>query len=55
MSVLSKPINLTFKVSEKKTELFLKNSKTSMLDKALARASAHESKSQMKDKGKISE
>lgn len=44
MAVLSKPINLTFEVSEKKAELFLKNSKISMLDKALARASAHESK-----------
>lgn len=44
MTVLSKPINLTFEVSEKKAELFLKNSKISMLDKALARASAHESK-----------
>ena len=43
MAVLSKPVELAFEVNKEKTERFLESSKKSMLDKALARASAHKS------------
>ena len=41
MAVLSKPVWLAFEVDKDKTEQFLKDNRTSMLDKALARASKH--------------
>ncbi|MGN0470842.1 MAG: hypothetical protein ACI4GV_08010 [Acutalibacteraceae bacterium] len=43
MAVLSKPVDLAFEVTKEKTKQFLESSKESMLDKALARASAHKS------------
>lgn len=42
MAVLSKPVGLTFEVNKDKTKQFLEKSKKNMLDKALARASAHD-------------
>lgn len=44
MAVLSKPVGLFFEVKKEQTKQFLESSKVSMLDKALARASAHKTK-----------
>lgn len=49
MAVLSKPVGLSFEVKKEQTKQFLESSKVSMLDKALARASAHKTKKTKKE------
>ena len=52
MAVLSKPIRLAFEVDKDKTKQFLEDSRESMLDKALARASAHKSNKKINEEDK---
>lgn len=49
MAVLSKPVDLAFEVKKEQTKRFLENSKVSMLDKALTRASMHKVKKVKKE------
>lgn len=52
MAVLSKPVELAFEVDKDKTKQFLEYSQESMLDKALACASAHKSSKKINEEDK---